>query len=1100
MQRRSLFLVAALLFACAFAAFGQGIFTHHAQFRNAQQHEVFTLLGEVDFENSSVNLPWPKAFRARENMHSIVIENIGLSPVLNPWLRINDKRFIFEDADVGAVVLGSRDFYDSALQIWKFFSENTNHRYFPFDGYRVGSPVELLTYYGHGICFNQANAIATLAMNDNKHFFDLLSQKHSVGEFRRGRNAALIDTDLKTFYLEYNGSGIASRKTAAMDRHLIRRTHHYGKQYTYDEYVNDYISQVYYANNTESNITKEPAVLEYTLDPGAKMIFDYSAPTYYVGPGRFNGDADELANGRFQFGTQNSAPDYYTQRPGALENLTMAIDNRTKSFKRIDLSRNASLNFSVNSGFPVVYTKVYADLNKATISHLTASVSSDSISWQTPTEVSIEGNRITFGLVTNQTPLMDKVYVRLNLEEDSGDLAITDFGYQIYFQVNRYMLPRPRIGQNTMHFSTGTTVPFMLQTTLTYESLSGTVLSAPTESVFPADAQVIYGRLDSISWKPVSGAIPINYEFELTDDSVSQLPVSPGFNTYTITTSYASSVQWTVPGAARAQREPPAPIGLNPAAYIAKKYGPKGVASARKRSQLVNTFDVPHDGLLVSDRPYFWRVRSLSADSTWGEWSRYFSFTIRKVMPPTDLQVIGNAGADRLIWKWPTTGVAPVAFEIYGSNEYLGFELSSASLIATTNGTSFNVSDQPFAFFRVIGVDSLGNKSELSEYVSRAYPYLNAFANNVFADSLFRMPLVTTPIYSSYANIDDGYEEYVDKVKISVRSFPSWLKMDYPTKSLVGSIDEERLKRDFYAGLNKVDLEFDSEFSNVNVKTSIGLHYIVHNRKPKLSSVDTTVFDNNEFRFSIPYSDADRIYGDSVFFEIENRPKWLQLNIEEDQIVLHGTMAGDIGTHNIRFLAYDKYGDTTRTTFHIKVISNVLSYVAYPGTRNFASFTIEDEWLRTLLATGQLSLDVPPTLSEPFSTEIDETLNVTLHGDFCLPNGFVQYYQAIVAHTINGKEVHFLLDVRVNGFTHPTPYTAYHVADENSIHVLNNACSDMRLTFVIIDQTGRLVDQREATLLSGETGTFNLRPLSSGIYIAAFWSGDKRISFRFFKG
>src|SRR5205085_1628203 len=122
---------------------GQPLSIRDYSFRQPGTVYPFFLGGNVDFNNSFVELPWPDAFRYTENLDAITITNHGSAPVQNPWLAFNESRFIFNDSDANGMVAGAGTFYDSALRVWDFFVRHVNHRYFPILGNRIGTPVEV---------------------------------------------------------------------------------------------------------------------------------------------------------------------------------------------------------------------------------------------------------------------------------------------------------------------------------------------------------------------------------------------------------------------------------------------------------------------------------------------------------------------------------------------------------------------------------------------------------------------------------------------------------------------------------------------------------------------------------------------------------------------------------------------------------------------------------------------------------------------------------------------------------------------------------------------------------------------------------------------
>jgi hypothetical protein len=225
-----------------------------------------------------------------------------------------------------------------------------------------------------------------------------------------------------------------------------------------------------------------------------------------------------------------------------------------------------------------------------------------------------------------------------------------------------------------------------------------------------------------------------------------------------------------------------------------------------KKGKSINKFIVHEEGFLNSCDTYFWRVRPLNSNGVWGPWSRYFTFQMEKVMPPVNL--ISTEG--ELTWHPNPSGAKAKSFEVYGSNEYLGFEPKPSNLVTTTSEKKIRITDIPFAFFRVISVDSLGNKSEISE---RPYPYLKDEPTIVYPDSLFQYKLSFTPAFFSMAAKSDKYEyeKRVDTVMYHILKMPAWLKFSSENSTIEGVASENVLRSELSSGQNVIDLEFLSE-------------------------------------------------------------------------------------------------------------------------------------------------------------------------------------------------------------------------------------------------------------------------------------------------
>jgi hypothetical protein len=231
-------------------------------------------------------------------------------------------------------------------------------------------------------------------------------------------------------------------------------------------------------------------------------------------------------------------------------------------------------------------------------------------------------------------------------------------------------------------------------------------------------------------------------------------------------------------------------------------------------------YTLPYVGLLTGGKKYYWRVRAKDGNGVWGPWSRTFSFTVKA--PNHPLEVAVSYDEDRetgtLKWKANPTGLKPVKYRVYGSDEK-GFSVSdapytvnvgiskelsprfAANFITETRatelpvlGTEVTLPAANKAYYRVVAVDAEGNRSGPSDYAVAPRPVIyskptlraregaeyrgQVSANRSLGD--LRMRKVEDKFVASFWDIE--HPKYALKG-------PGWLKLNADTGALSGTPD-----------------------------------------------------------------------------------------------------------------------------------------------------------------------------------------------------------------------------------------------------------------------------------------------------------------------
>lgn len=1042
----------------------------HTTFNFKDEAAELNLGGNVDFFNSFVYLPWPDSYKAYQNLVEISIHNPTSNLIESPFISINDSN-LWQDPSSIEDNLIRDDFDMTALLLWKCFTEHSIHRYYPYDGFRIGTPIELLTNFGYGICYNKSAAFTRLPSNESQNFFDLFANKHTVSEYRRGEQSAVVDTDLNSFYLNHSNSQLSSKDIISNDRYLIKRTHHYGRQYAYDEILNEYIAYFYSdnpSNNPISSIIPVDYSFKYHLVPGENLVLDYGPGGYFFSEYHYSMDPEEIANGRFSYDWNSASGDYYINHAG-LANVHVAQDRLVKT----DPEQPGSFSFKLTHGFQIVFFDLYLDFgNQYTPSTLTVEISPDSTNWLRPTKEVFENSRLDLQFDLQKVSFKGAVFVRIVANQDDTAFELTNFGYVSHFQVNRLALPQLKCGINTVRALYDNHYDVPLRVDLRFKERLSVVPSAIKSPAFPSDGQVAYGPIRRFSWEPSEGDTEIvNYEFFLTKDTLSNLPLSPNFLAYTVGASY-SEVSLSAQQVGRSANLPL----LNPGIYKQSRFVSNKGARTKEDLRSFSEFAVHEEGFFNSGETYFWRVRPLHSTAVWGPWSSFFSFTSRKIMPPTQLRATEN----QISWQPGKQGANTKLFEIYGSNEYLGFEPTALNLIATTSDTVFAIDNQSFTFFRIVAVDSVGFKSEVSEYISRPYPYLKNRPEDVHPDTVFRYTVEFTKAFYPLVSHDDQYIENIDKITFQIKRAPPWLKFNYSDWTFEGTPTEEVLKRELYAGKNHIDFEFMSVILPQTREYVLNLNYGVFNNSPELLGKDTAIYCNNDFAFHIEYSDKDQQFGDSVSFRLLGAPEWLRYDITSNYVLLHGQSPGVQGAFTVTLVGYDKGGDSTKAEVSIRLLPNKVSFETFARNDEVVDLALSDILPVELLSREGAFVQIQDNINK--NNIFIEDGRLLLYGDYCSSGYPISFVIPLIITLSDLTGVQFELAIEVLGKKSTSPI-AYHAVNTDWINIINVNCKPVHFRYRVVDTKGQALMKGQVTMEPEESRRLSLQGVSPGVYV-----------------
>ncbi|MBI5685183.1 MAG: hypothetical protein HZC54_08875 [Verrucomicrobia bacterium] len=188
---------------------------------------VIRMGGTMDGENTRTPVGYQAWSRAFEPMREVRVENVGDTPVVNPWLLVNSRRdWRTVEKIVAEATRGCANDRERAIAIWRFVINNRFHAT-PNDGDNV-DPVKQFNVYGYSLCGDIARTIRQLwkvagfkTRRGHPHGH-CLTETWFDGAWR------MLDGDEQIICLRRDNETIASEEDIVRDHDLMKRTHTYG--------------------------------------------------------------------------------------------------------------------------------------------------------------------------------------------------------------------------------------------------------------------------------------------------------------------------------------------------------------------------------------------------------------------------------------------------------------------------------------------------------------------------------------------------------------------------------------------------------------------------------------------------------------------------------------------------------------------------------------------------------------------------------------------------------------------------------------------------------------------------------------------------------
>lgn|GEM_PF-5013407 len=820
--------------------------------------------GYSDAENTRIEGPIYHQFSIGfQPMRYLQITNLDTVPIHTPRVIINQSRMFYtREMAASEALQNTQTPKEKAWSMFNFVRQNRVHLDAPEHTHSAEThdPIKVLSVYGFGFCDDAANTLRRLSQVAGYPALEWGITAHSLAEVDFGMGMSLLDPDIEVFYPNYNHSKWIGKDDAVFDRYLISRVHHYGRSQPFIPASARYVASMFVPFANLDNRITDTFQIRYTLRPQQQLQMHW--------------DSVILEHRNFNNTTPGSAHKYIIGNAKWLHTLTpytsgfqYQIDDTVNvksdttgllpGFSPANPLVCADMVWKVHFPFPHLDHRIQLLLNLPNSDNVQVEWSLDSVLWQPV--ASFTGPKLGWdscSLYNVLNPLVNAAiysgFIRIRICQAHIALpaGIDSMSLLSITQISKNFQPHLNIGNNVLAFSHADTGVFRhvkIELGWQEEQLNRPPQVNPNP-VYPGvglqtDTALIRFRWGH-AWDPDGDPIA-EYHFRLSDRPDMLYPIAPNYDRY-----------------------------ISPSGSLLPAFRP----------------EVP--GFLEHGQTYYWQVRARDAKGLWGDWGPVWNFTPRCVMQPhfSGFQVSDTAFT--LLFQPSNFGKVPVSYEIHASNEMYGFTPESSTRIGITQHNYFHVphasNQPPPAFYRIIAVDSFGQKSAPSVTFDAPFPYV--FGPNrylILPDSNFTLQLKgnrRTFTWFHYFYPDTlHYDAWVSPI-----SYPPFLTWDSQNAVFTGSIDTLQARTMLFdSALYQIQFQViapqvQPQFQIIQLESG------VQNRKPLPSANHQAPVLGQAFQDTIFLLDGDAFYGDTHTWRMLQGPAWLQLQANNDTLILQG--------------------------------------------------------------------------------------------------------------------------------------------------------------------------------------------------------------------
>lgn len=675
---------------------------------------------------------------------SVLLENVGETDVVNPWLIVNGKRRWRTLAELARQAVGSyTEDRDKARAVWEF----TRHHRFHACTWcgENNDAVKVFNVYGYTLCGNDAQVIADLWQAAGLKIRRGHPVGHVVTEVFYDGSFHLLDGDEHCIYLRRDNQTIAGEAEIVRDHDLIKRTHTYGILARDNSALDQFSASLfgYEGERKDGGIGgRTRHTMDAVLRPGESFEWrwDHLGKQYTAGTSpkkgkqARDGNGDLSRWGKRAYATMRNGklryrPDFAraVARRGIADSANLAPDGAFLGPAKP--GQPSHVTWRIASPYVIVGGAVRVAFRRgAPDDLLRVSLSKDGKKWQTVWQAvgqtgSFEETIVFDDKLSLRARPQYAYLLRVEMTSgaETGSLGIERIAFDTDVQMAALALPELEAGQNTIRYEDET--PGERQVRITHAWVERTAWHPPPapQPATPADGATVQGTRVQFAWtapKDPDGDSIEDYQIQVSAHSDMRWVLSPNFDKVISHTASHGKTVWTVP-------------------YV---------------------------GLLNPDTSYAWRVRAKDAKGVWGVWSQVRSFRCDVPGVPLDVAAVTDArrGTVTLTWAPNPQGAAAVAYRVYASDEkgfsvsdvehkvrmgrgfcstleeyearkgatdmvatLANFVLETAECRAQVVGPELDVPNANQCFYRVVAVDARGLRSGASDYAETPRPFLH---------------------------------------------------------------------------------------------------------------------------------------------------------------------------------------------------------------------------------------------------------------------------------------------------------------------------------------------------------------------------------------
>jgi hypothetical protein len=733
---------------------------HVQEIANGRVDYVVDHRGTMDGRNCrSPQGVWQPFEQTWESNRSVRMENVGATSVVNPWLSNGHNDFRSLDRIVARAIDPTMSDQEKAKALW--WQEAQHRFHLEGDNDELLDPVKVFNIYGHNTCGNDSICLAGLWHEAGFKVAPARLVGHCVSQVFYGGAWHLFDGDMHSIYLLRDNTTVAGEQDLVRDHDLIRRTHTQGILEPDGRAGDEWESSIYVFEGTVTGDRNSANnALKMTLRPGEAIVWRWGhlSPIKYHGPRppRF---PDRLCNGLWEY-----HPDFQQQswRAGAttIESIRESGDGLLA-----EEGKTGSVVWTISSPYVLVGGSL----------DIAGPGAKFQFSWDGRTWHDIGRN--LDGQFPPAGPARYRYFLRCEL---AGNAHLKRLGIVNDLQMAPLSLPGMGVGLNAFTYADESATRRQVRITHQWhERAESRPPDAATEPVFPPAGGDTEGTDISFRWRPAGdpdGDAIADYHFELSERADMKWPLSMSFAKLISRTTDAGHARYTLPS----------------------------------------------PGLLNPDTAYFWHVRARDDKGVWGPWSPTWSFTPRGPAPPRDVRLEFDRERNRGVLRWSpnSLGKKPVAYRVYASDEK-GFSVSDrpykvtvgvsekipaefpANFVLEASANALEVLGPEAhrkgankAFYRVVAVDSAGNRSGPSDYAASPRPVIVSSPITQATKGAayhYRVAAIRS-LGDLRTRVVNGKETMnfwdVERLRFTIQQGPRWLRIDEANGLLSGTPDQ----------------------------------------------------------------------------------------------------------------------------------------------------------------------------------------------------------------------------------------------------------------------------------------------------------------------